>query len=136
MALFHDRFADFSAALQVRRQRALGAGRATPAAPRRALIPALDRRAAPQEELRGEEAFAALAADLRERMESGVELPTAEELRAAVQRSTRALAEGRLLEYLQANQNQLGMYLVPSAPVMRQMDDADLVHGMRMVPQQ
>lgn len=96
----------------------------------------LDRLAAPQEELRGEEAFAALAADLRERMESGVELPTAEELRAAVQRSTRALAEGRLLEYLQANQNQLGMYLVPSAPVMRQMDDADLVHGMRMVPQQ
>jgi hypothetical protein len=84
-----------------------------------------------QTELQEDEAFATIAADLRERLEIDLELPSREELRAAVQSSSRQLVEKRLVEYLQTNQNHLSMYLVPSAPVMRQMEDSDLIHGRR-----
>jgi len=87
----------------------------------------------PQGELLEEDAFAAIAADLQERLEMEIELPSREELRAAVQASSRQLVEKRLVEYLQTNQNQLSMYLVPSAPVMRQMEDKDLINGMQAV---
>jgi hypothetical protein len=81
-----------------------------------------------QGELLEEEAFAAIAADLQERLEMDIEL------RAAVQSSTRQLVEKRLVEYLQTNQNHLSMYIVPSAPVMRQMEDTDLIHGIKTGP--
>jgi hypothetical protein len=87
-----------------------------------------------QGELLEEEAFAAIAADLQERLEMDIELPSREELRAAVQSSTRQLVEKRLVEYLQTNQNHLSMYIVPSAPVMRQMEDTDLIHGIKTGP--
>lgn len=88
-----------------------------------------------QGELLEEEAFAAIAADLQERLEMGIELPSKEELRAAVQASSKQLVEKRLIEYLQTNQNHLSMYLVPSAQVMRQMEDADLINGPNTLAQ-
>ena len=38
----------------------------------------------------------------------------------------RALVHARLLDYIQTNQNQLDMYLVPSAPIMKKMEDNKL----------
>ena len=38
----------------------------------------------------------------------------------------RALVHARLLDYLQTNQNHLDMYLVPSAPIMKMMEDTKL----------
>ncbi|KAJ1620362.1 hypothetical protein T492DRAFT_1078537 [Pavlovales sp. CCMP2436] len=83
----------------------------------------VDFRSALKGELLEEEAFAAIATDLQERLEMDIELPSREELRSAVQLSTRQLVEKRLVEYLQTNQNHLSMYLVPSAPVCRQMEE-------------
>lgn len=90
-----------------------------------------DFRGALTAELLEEEAFAAIAADVKERLEASLPLPSRDDLRGAVATSTRQLCEKRLIEYLQTNQNHLGMYLVPSASVMRKMEDSDLIHGKR-----
>jgi len=88
-----------------------------------------DFRQALKAELLEEEAFGAIAADLEAKVDDEEELPSKAELRAAVQASSRQLVEKRLVEYMQTNQNQLFMYLVPSAAVMRQMEDKDLING-------
>ena len=40
--------------------------------------------------------------------------------------SKRALVRSRLLDYVQTNQNQLSMYLVPSSAIMKSMEDNKL----------
>jgi len=69
--------------------------------------------------------FKRVMASVRESADykAGKPLATADFV-AALPEAKRALVKARLVEYLQNNQNQLSMYLVPSSAIMKKMDNA------------
>ena len=60
-----------------------------------------------------------------EQLKQGQPLQVADFIELLPERK-RALVHARLLDYTQTNQNHLDMYLVPSAPIMKKMEDTKL----------
>ena len=60
-----------------------------------------------------------------EQLKQGKPLQVADFIEMLPERK-RALVHARLLDYTQTNQNHLDMYLVPSAPIMKKMEDTKL----------